>query len=302
MERPGRRARHVQDESLVSSRLRDGLSHYVVSAPAESIKGFGPQTDEEARRAAVTDLGREAFEMRVRAGQWPLREVVVAPAVPVIYLGDRDAYASSPQRVVTVGLNPSPTEFPSDDVFSRFPLAREADGADGSYLAALDTYFKTNPDKRRFASHEALLRGLDASYYPGAENTALHTNLCSPYATDPRWSRIGYDARAMLAGQGVPLWHRLVALLRPDIVLISVARKHLDLIELEAGEWFEISRLEEGRHRPYVTRGRWVDVGGEHHSLLVFGTAGSRPFGPVSDVHKTGIGGRISACLREQGS
>lgn len=102
---------------------------------------------------------------------------------------------------------------------------------------------------RWFSSFEALLGGLYASYYPRAENTALHTDLCSPLATDPKWSRLGSKTTKILMDQGVPLWHRLVEVLAPDVVLISVARKHLQRIGFETGEPLEIARLEDGRKR-----------------------------------------------------
>ena len=306
MERPGRRTRTIQDESRVSERLRDGLNHYVASVSgAARIKGFmaQPTNDEsvDASGSAVDQLAVSAFDARRSAMDGPPRDVVLEPAVPILYFGDRQAYASSPRRIITVALNPSKAEFPSDDPFARFPLAADLNEPNAAYLAALDTYFKTNPYRRWFSSFEALLEGLDASYYPGGESTALHTDLCSPVATDPTWSRIGAEARSGLIEGGVPLWHQLVEVLAPHIVLISVAREHLKRIEFESSEPFEISRFEAERRRPYVTEGRWVDVGRGERSLLVFGRAANQPFGLVSHMQKTGIGGRIAACLRQEG-
>lgn len=286
----------------MSARLRDDLSQYVASVPGRRMRGFGPGPDValsvDAGPSALGELAESAFEARHDALQGPLREVVLEPAVPILYFGDRQAYAASPLRIITVALNPSKAEFPPDDPFGRFPLAADVEEAGDAYLAALDTYFKTRPYARWFSAFEALLRGLDASYYPGAENTALHTDLCSPVATDPTWSRIGEEARSGLMRRGVPLWHRLVEALEPDVIAISVARKHLDRIEFASGEPFEISRLVEDRRRPYVTEGRWVDLG-DHRSLLVFGRAANQPFGLVSHMNKTGVGGRIASCLRQ---
>jgi hypothetical protein len=224
----------------------------------------------------------------------------VDPAVPVLYFGDRAAYLSSPCRIITVGLNPSKAEFPRDDPFKRFPLADGLHGPGDDYWAALDTYFKTEPYNRWFSSFESLLNGLDASYHPGAKSTALHTDLCSPVATDPTWTSLNPDVRETLTAEGVLLWHELVRELRPDVVVVSIARAHLEKIEFEAGEPFEISRLEEERRqKPYVTEGRWLDVDG-HRSLMVFGQAAQRPFGLVSNMHKLGIGGRVAAHLRRR--
>lgn len=304
MEIPGRRARHVQDDTRVSSRLRNGLNRYVATVPVRLTRESRPVPADgdsgDPDRPVVMQLAAMAFDARRKALEGSARDVVSTPAVPVLYFGDREAYTSSRLRIITVGLSPSKVEFPSDDPFARFPLAAGVDGPGEAYLAALDTYFKTNPDAGWFSSYEALLKGLEASYYPGAENTALHTGLCSPVATEPPWSRIGSEARTGLIDDGVPIWHRLVETLKPDIIVISVARAYLTRIEFESGEPFEIAHVEEeGRSRPYVTEGRWADVGGSHRSLMIFGKAAYRPFGLVSHMHKTEIGGRIAVYSRD---
>ena len=245
-------------------------------------------------------LAWAAFDAQRIALQGAARESVVDPSVPVLYFGDREAYFSSPLRIVTVGLNPSRAEFPGTDPFRRFPLASGINWRHDDYLAALDTYFKTDPYRGWFSSYESLLNGLDASYYPGGRSTALHTDLCSPVPTDPTWTKLGRDAREALMSDGVGLWHELMALIRPDVIVVSIARAHLDRISFESGEPFEISRLdEEGRRRPYVTEGRWLDIIDGHRALMVFGQAANRPFGLVSNMHKAGIGGRIAAHLRQ---
>lgn len=76
--------------------------------------------------------------------------------------------------------------------------ARVADKTDG-YLASLDAYFRTAPYTGWFnPSFEPLLRGLGASYYEAAPSVALHTDLCSPLATDPTWSRLDPREQALL--------------------------------------------------------------------------------------------------------
>lgn len=69
---------------------------------------------------------------------------------------------------------------------------------------------------------------MGTSYYEGGASTALHTDICSPVATDPTWSRLDKSARAILEADGVPLWHMLLEALRPQIVALSVAQAHLE--------------------------------------------------------------------------
>ena len=157
----------------------------------------------------------------------------VIPAAPILFFGDVDAYLASPLRVLTVGLNPSLHEFPVSEAFRRFPMAGDSRGRQpGTYLDAMSAYFRVDPYRSWFAAFEPLLTGAGSSYYEGkGTSTALHTDICSPVATDPTWSRLSQTERAALEGDGGPLWHTLLKVLRPHIVILSVARKHLERIE-----------------------------------------------------------------------
>ena len=102
----------------------------------------------------------------------------VKPAVPILFFGDLDAYRASSLHVLTVGLNPSLREFPSDQPFRRFPFAEDSLGREPSrYLKAMSAYFRTAPYRRWFSAFEPLLNGMKASYYHGAASTALHTDI-----------------------------------------------------------------------------------------------------------------------------
>ena len=220
----------------------------------------------------------------------------VTPAVPILFFGDLDAYRASPLRVVTVGLNPSRKEFPAGEPFRRFPLAEGSRDREGpSYLDAMSAYFRTDPYRGWFNAFEPLLNGLGASFYKGGASTALHTDICSPVATDPTWSRLDKTDRAALEADGGPLWRILLEELRPQIVAISVAKGHLKRIRFVPGTDWKIihtfDRKADGvlRSRPYQIRTRWYNVGGER-SLFGFGTAALKPFQLIADCQKRKTG------------
>ena len=127
----------------------------------------------------------------------------VSPAMPILFFGDFDTYVNSQERVLTVGLNPSRHEFPEGDPFQRFPLAEDVAAADWQrYLDALSAYFRTRPYAQWFKSFEPLINGMGASYYDGRTSTVLHTDICSPIATDPTWSQLGEADRRVLVDDG----------------------------------------------------------------------------------------------------
>ena len=230
---------------------------------------------------------------------------VVRPSIPILFFGDREQYFASPLKVVTVGLNPSRKEFPVGDRFARFPASRdvypgilEVDEY-SAYLTALSDYFRVSPYTDWFdGSFKEILQGMEASFYDGAKNTALHTDLCSSLATDPTWRRLDPSGRAALEDEGVPLWHQLVQVLDPDVILVSVARANVDQgIRLHRlREWRDIYTVE--RMNPYRVEAAEVELTPGRSTLLVFGRAAQKPFGPVSNLEKRRIGetiGRIHA-------
>lgn len=250
-----------------------------------------PHSSGEPRQplAPLVDQAWQAFDL---AGNLPSR---VTPAAPILFFGDVDAYLDSPLRVLTVGLNPSLHEFPSNDAFRRFPLIQDHGEREPSrYLDAMSAYFRTKPYRGWFSSYEAVLNGARSSYYAGKRSTALHTDICTPVATDPTWSRLGPD-RLELQAAGVPLWHELLKVLRPQIVLLSVAKWHLDHIRFQAlGPWHALrvfERTGQGnlRKRPYEVRARWYEVTSER-SLFALGRAAQKPFGHLANIQKREAG------------
>jgi hypothetical protein len=202
-------------------------------------------------------------------------------------------------RVITVGLNPSREEFPSSDPWRRFPEGSQIDSATpdmAPYLESLNRYFNSDrePYMRWFGmAFGALLRGLDAGYGGSLANTALHTDLCSPLATDPTWSGLSRTEQHSLR-DGYPLWHKLVDILEPHVIVMSVAERHLQHVKLPTcSDWTPIYTV--ARRRPYEFRVRQLDA--PPGCLLVWGRAAQLPFGSVSNSDKEAAGAAIKAVI-----
>jgi hypothetical protein len=247
-------------------------------------------------RERLRDLAHEAWAQHRRADGAGLAHLV-RPSIPILFFGDSERFAGSPLHVITVGLNPSREEFPRITPFLRFPGSEALNGDDPyGYLASLNAYFRTAPYTSWFnPSFEPLLRGLGASYYDPAPSAALHTDLCSPPATDPTWSRLDPDEQAVLEPAGRRLWQDLVEALQPDIVLISVRRQRLSVIAFPLVEAPSVIHTVDGpaRARPYRIEAFRHELASGKAPLFVFGQASQTPFGSISAIEKHRIGARI---------
>lgn len=247
-------------------------------------------------RERLRDLAHEAWAQHRRADRAGLAHLV-RPSMPILFFGDSERFARSPLHVITVGLNPSREEFPRVTPFLRFPGSEALNSDDPSgYLASLNAYFRTAPYTSWFnPSFEPLLRGLGASYYDAAPSAALHTDLCSPLATDPTWSRLDRDEQAVLEPAGQRLWQELVEALQPDIVLISVRRQRLSMIAFPLVEAPSVIHTVDGpaRARPYRIEAFRHELASGKAPLFVFGQASQTPFGSISAAEKQRIGARI---------
>jgi hypothetical protein len=85
---------------------------------------------------------------------------IVKPSLPILYFGDSEAYFRSKRRIITVGLNPSHHEFPSENYLVRFPYAKRLRGTAKSpasyavYLETLNRYFKEKSNLRSKSASE----------------------------------------------------------------------------------------------------------------------------------------------------
>ena len=225
---------------------------------------------------------------------------LVRPSIPITYFGDSLAYARSPARITTVGLNPSRREFPLADRFMRFPSARPSNGNHGArdpgtHREALDSYFRNRPYMAWFNAYELLLQGIGASYLPNARISALHTDLCSPLATDPTWNGLSGIQQASLEPGGAHLWHALLVALEPQVIIASVAAHHLARIAFpKVSEASILMTIE--RANPFYVYQQRIQVG-DTESLLVWGRSANRPFGTVSDLDRRRIGNAVAQLL-----
>lgn len=252
----------------------------------------------------LESLARECFD---HYRQTPNSIPVTRPSVPILYFGDKPAYERSKIKIVTVGLNPSHKEFPVGDRFQRF---RSVEGIHSkaewtnkdvkAYLDALNSYYRNAPYSW-FSCFEPLLNGMNASYYDNHHpNRALHTDLCSPLATNITWSRLSEHQKNALSRYGNRVWHKLVEILAPDFILISVAQDYLNAIRLGGSRFKECMRITHdkyGRSRNHyiILTSKYSREG--HTGTLVFGRAANIPFGTISNDQKREIGCRLSTTI-----
>ncbi|GHU13167.1 hypothetical protein FACS1894161_2850 [Spirochaetia bacterium] len=219
---------------------------------------------------------------------------VIKDVIPILYFGDYEAYQKSPLKIITAGLNPSGAEFP-DGTLCRFPgFSKIPEGGTFSaekYLQCLNEYFRKNPYNKWFSAYDEMLEGFDSSFKNGKTNTVLHTDLCSPFATDPTWSKLDDEKKIILSKWGKQNWFNLLSILKPDIILVSAARIHIsDILKQTKGEM----------RRSIWQKGttQIVPIAIEHEgkkSWLFFGRAAQTPFGLLSKEDKRAAGQTVKA-------
>ena len=224
-------------------------------------------------------------------------EVVVKPSIPILYFGDLEGYVKSKLKVITVGKNPSLNEFrlqkQDDDSIVRFA---KWDAKRQNLTETLNQYFKANahPFTKWFSSFEPILNGLNASYYDGAkDNIALHTDICSPLATNPTWSKLSGEKRSLLFQEGFAIWKQLIEELQPDVLLVSVPRELFNRTFKTTGEELIVfTTKKDGKLRksPYKVEIHKYQLESNKTVSVVFGQAANKPFDTISAEQKIKIG------------
>lgn len=170
----------------------------------------------------------EVVKMAVAPLTTSLRDVecVMRDACPVPFFGD-----AASAEVATVGLNPSHGEFETNEgqarLKSRLPnrarlrIGDWDEATDGicSHIAhACSHYFARNPYWRWFNPLDALLSQIGrGTLYAGG---ACHVDLV-PWSTRPIWGNLSYRERQILLREGQPVFHRLLASVAIDVLLLN---------------------------------------------------------------------------------
>lgn len=190
----------------------------------------------------LVSLSQKCHNVFLEAQNSKLGEYLIKGTLPILYFGDINAYFKSQYKIITAAINPSSAEFGVGESgtkisFKRFPLfsdiAKDSAMSDESalqYLSALNDYFKTGNDYRRWfcrTPRNNLFAPFGASYYDDLPNRAIHTDILSPFATFPKWSGIPPRIQKQFSDIGIALWHELIAILEPDIIFMSLGKKHI---------------------------------------------------------------------------
>ena len=229
------------------------------------------------------------------------QKAITYPSIPILYFGDYDQYQKSNPKVITVGLNPSRKEFPKDSPYTKFPETENIDITKtlnendvSTYLSSLNNYFKHNL-YNRFDSYDPISNGMNTSYYMNTEgNNTLHTNLCSPFATDVIWSKLRTTTQYTLGREGRKFWHRLIEILEPDMILFSIAREYLERVMFKKSGWkifTSITKKKDGstRSKPYNIK-ITESTSNSKKMYLVYGQPAYLPFGSISKNVKLKLG------------
>ena len=222
-------------------------------------------------------------------------DVVVKPSLPILYFGDLESYKKSELKIITVGKNPSNNEFrlKKNDNFS-FVRFSEWDEDKKNLVESLNSYFDNKPLKFWFSCFEPILNGLSASFYKNHHsNIALHTDICSPIATNPTWSKLSKEIQNELSEEGLEIWKELIEELQPDILLVSIPtsifKKVFGSKEEEFIVFDEKKNLKK-RKKPYVVEMYKYVLDSQKKIIVLFGIAANRPFDTISDMQKERIG------------
>jgi hypothetical protein len=205
---------------------------------------------------------------------------------PIIYFGNEREYRNSPRKIITVGKNPSHIEFVAwEETFTRFPHWNQNTN---NLISVLDSYFEIDPYTLWFDSMEPLLNGLEASFYPGNQfpNRVLHTDLCSPIATDPTWTKLNRNQRNDLMREGVRLWRDLVTELDPDLIIASISINYVN--EHITPPQNILTRFQQ-RNQVYNVYLDDVPILGRSRYFL-FGRAGITPFQLINNEQRNQAG------------
>lgn len=210
---------------------------------------------------------------------------IVPNSVPIVWFGNVEKYLKSELKIITVSLNPSDIEFKINKISDPITTLRFPDynGSIKSLYAAYNNYFLKNPYNSWFkASFGSVLESFEASHYDNARNTALHTDICSSYATSPTWTGLPKSDKNVLERIGLSSWHSLVKILQPDVILFSASNNFEKKIAFsQVCNWTSINV---NTKRPLL-KGTFK-ISENKNSIVLFQVQGRKPFLQTSKEEK----------------
>lgn len=228
-----------------------------------------------------------------------VNDFVVKPSLPVLYFGDLKNYLASETKVISVSLNPSSAEFMDrkNDTPSYFRFPDYEETAE-SLETSLSNYFKEKPYREWFGKESGsnsgflpVLDGMGFSYYDVEDKeTAIHTDLCSPIATNPTWSYLNKDQQDLLLEEGFHIWKKLIGEIKPNIIVMSTSKKYLDQLNptfIKRLEYKESNTSEGRAATKYTVEYYEVEIDG-FKTNLVWGSSQNKPFMPFSNKREIG--------------
>ena len=228
-----------------------------------------------------------------------MNEYELVDLMPIQWFGDRETYQKSDIKIITVGLNPSEIEFKNDenvtDIHWRFPDCIKNN--ENSYRTAWNNYFKINPYQKWFNAFETVLNGCQATYggkMKGADlfsnRCALHTDLCSPYATTLAWSKLPNKVQKSIYNQRLEAWKALINDLKPDLIIISVAHRFIKplICNCDILHTFVETKDHKQLNKPIcIKKGYYNDI------PVIMGTTRNIPFGNICNDNKLLVGEKV---------
>ena len=233
---------------------------------------------------------------------------VVRNAIPIPFFGDVERYLKSPRRILTAALNPSGREFPQSKP-ARFDV-REGRAKPEALERTLSDYFERHPYRAWFGAFEHVLNGLDATYGGKMSNgefscTALHIDICSPVATDPTWSRLLPEQRAVLTPFGSEIFFQIIKELRPSLIIASMGWSHLFAFHpalIGGRAWPRIAEYTTTGGGGLLKSPLWLQVGlvsfDETKVLFANASAANTPFGRFTNGRKWETGEKLHRYLQ----
>ena len=228
-----------------------------------------------------------------------VNDFVVKPSLPVLYFGDLKNYLASETKVISVSLNPSSAEFMDrkNDTPSYFRFPDYEETAE-SLETSLSNYFKEKPYREWFGKESGsnsgflpVLDGMGFSYYDVEDKeTAIHTDLCSPIATNPTWSYLNKDQQDLLLEEGFHIWKKLIGEIKPNIIVMSTSKKYLEQLNptfIKRLEYKESNASEGRAATKYTVEYYEVEIDG-FKTNLVWGSSQNKPFMPFSNKREIG--------------